>query len=137
METAKVIFELGHWSPRYMLGLSARLIEFYCFKCRKDIHGMTAYEHFNICCPEFIDKLNRGRKVSLGHIKQARSDYLRTFGPCKIPQQDILFPESRNDPETIKEILSSDDFKEALEPDSKDFRSRGYHREGAEAQEGD
>jgi hypothetical protein len=129
MEADKIMYELGHWSPKYMLGLSARLIDFYCFKCRKDINGTTAYEHFMICCPEFIDKLNKGKKRRFGHVKQERSDYLRTFGPSEEPQQDLLFSEPKNDPKAVEEILQSDDFKEALEPAPKEFRSRGGFRE--------
>jgi hypothetical protein len=133
MDDKQMIYELGHWAPKYILELSARLIDFYCFKCRKDIYGMTAYEHFMICCPEFIKELTENRGKDLDYVEQKRSDYLRTFGPSEEPQKDLLFPEPGNDLMSFKEVLSGVDFKEALEPASKKYRSREGYREDPEA----
>ena len=137
MDDKQIIYELGHWAPKYILELSARLINFYCLKCKKDIYGMTAYEHFMTCCPEFIKELTENRGKDLDYVEQKRSDYLCTFGPSEEPQQDLLFPEPGNDLMSFKEVLSSVDFKEALEPPSKKYRSREGYREDLEAQEGE
>jgi hypothetical protein len=136
MDSEKIMYKLGYWSPKYILDLSAKLIDFYCFKCGKHIHGMTAYEHFMTCCPEFIEKLNSGRKRRFGHVKQKRSDYLRTFGPSEESQQALLFPESKNNPKAVKEILQSDDFEKALEPAPKEFRRRRHSGKDSKTQEG-
>ena len=122
MDDQQVVYELCHWAPEYVLGLAHRLINFFCWNCRKDIIGTAAYEHYLTCCPKFIEELEKNRRKDLDYVKQDGSDYLRTFGPSEEPQKTLLFPESKNDPKAIKEILSSDDFKETLEQTSQGFR---------------
>ena len=137
MEEKQVIYELGHWAPKYVLGLAHRLISFYCLSCRKDISGMTAYEHFLTCCPKFIEELEKNRRKDIDYVKQDGSDYLRTFGPSEEPQKTLLFPEPKNDPKAIREILSSEDFKETLEQASQGFRGEWSFGEDSETPEGD
>jgi len=137
MEEKEMIYELGHWEPKYVLNLMGRLIEFHCFHCHKDFKGITAYEHFVICCPALINELRAGGERRLGHVKQERSDYLRTFGPSEEPQETLLLSFPGNDPKTVKEILSSRDVQEAIESGAEGFRNREVFGEDPKAPEGD
>lgn len=122
MDEKEIIYELGRWAPDYVLGLLGRLIEFHCFKCKMDFKGITAYEHYTICCPKLIEELRVNRRRRFGHVKQEGIDSFRTFGSVEKFQEILLLPLPRNDPKTVKEILSSGDVPEAVESDFEGFR---------------
>jgi hypothetical protein len=136
MEEEQVIYELGHWEPKYVLGLMGRLIEFHCFKCKKDLKGITAYEHFSTCCPSLIKELNERKEEEYGSFTTKRGNRSDAVGDSEKPQKDVLFSKPVHISQIMQEVLPGFDFKEAPEPSAEVVGGGGGVGEDPETSEG-
>lgn len=59
MEKKKLIYELGRWSDAYFARRSSEITHFFCWKCKRSIHGISMYEHLSKCSPAFFKRISK------------------------------------------------------------------------------
>lgn len=49
---------LNHWWAGYMRRRASEIFNFHCIVCRSEIKGVSMYEHWKKCSPEFFLKIS-------------------------------------------------------------------------------
>ena len=127
-----LVYELGHWGPRFLLESSARHTDFYCAKCRKEIHGVSMYEHFKTCSPGFVEGLYLSKGLEVGRVKQRGSVDSHLIGDSKETQEGVLLSEPGEVGGVVREVLRDFNIEEAPESGFEGNRDGWVDREGSQ-----
>jgi len=119
MERQELIYELGRWSEAYFAKRSSEITSFFCWKCKREFHGVSMYEHFGTCCPKYFKRLSRPedkklrqeyldrdlfgnvikktRKVEVDHVEQRGRGGFDPDGISPVLPGEVLQAEPRED----------------------------------------
>lgn len=122
MESKRVLYELGHWSEAYMAQRASEITNFFCWECKKEIHGISMYEHWSKCNPEFFINLNKHKGRRVGYVKQTGRSGFDPDGISPELQQGVLHAEPEEDRGALLEDSSREDVRKEPEPVFKIFR---------------
>lgn len=127
------LFELGHWGEAWMAKRASENTHFFCWVCKKEIHNISMYEHFSICCPKFFGRLNKYRKRRFSYVKQRGRSAFDPNGISPALQGEVLQAESEEDTGTLFKDLWGENVKKDPEPVSKIIRGLQDDIENKEA----
>jgi len=115
----RLAFELGRWSEAYMAQRASEITNFHCIRCKKDFHGISMYEHWSTCAPDFFRGLSKHKKRRVGYAKQGGFSAFDPDGISPELQQDVVLSKPGEDQGSLFEDSRSKYVKQEPEPVSK------------------
>lgn len=150
-----LIYLLGRWSKAYMAEKASKITNFFCWKCKKQIHGISMYEHWSLCSPVFFKGIKKPkdkqleqqytlmlrdgsvekgtRKVEVGYVEQGGRSGFDPNGISPELQGEVVLSKPGEDRGPLFENSRSEDVKQEPEPVSKVIRGIQDHIENKEA----
>lgn len=110
------LYELGHWSEAWMAERASQNTHFFCWVCKKEIHNISMYEHFSICCPKFFGRLNKYRGRRFSYVKQGGRSGFDPNGISPALQGEVLCAEPEEDIGPLFKDLRGENVKKEPEP---------------------
>jgi hypothetical protein len=147
----RLVYVMGNWSRSGMskraqgnVDKEGKILSFFCWVCKKEIHGQLMYEHFSVCCPDFFKRISKPggarkkqkyslikkdgsivkktRLVEVGYVEQTGRSGFDPDGISPELQQGVLHAESEENSGASMEDSSRENVSKEPEQVFKIFR---------------